>query len=214
MNEIQNKSAIKNQQSAIRGIDWDDVKRRLARSQEALVAVEQLSAEQARTLMDERARMLARVPDRTPDTSEVLEVMTFHLGDERLAIETRFVREVFRPSDMSPLPNGPAFLAGITNLRGEVLAIMDLRRFFGITSDRPPTQAPILVLGKQRVEFGVVADAIDEVQMLRIDEVLDPPGSMAGVSREYLTGVTEDALLVLDGAALMSDEHMYIDEKE
>jgi chemotaxis signal transduction protein len=71
-----------------------------------------------------------------------------------------------------------------------------------------------LVLGEKNVQFGIVADAVEEVNILRIDEILDPPGSVAGVSREYVLGVTSDALVVLDGKVLMKDERLYIDESD
>lgn len=57
----------------------------------------------------------------------------------------------------------------------------------------------------------MLADGVQEVVTLRIDRVLDPPGSVTGAGREYLRGVTRDALLVLDGDALLSDERLYID---
>ncbi len=210
MNERENKSAIENRQSKI-GIDWQAIKERLARSQAALTAVEQLSPEEARALMDRRAELLAHVPERAPDTSEVLEVMTFRLGDERVAIETRFIHEVTLPSDVTPLPGGPDFLLGLTNLRGEVTAVIDLRQFLGITTAVPSENPQVLVLGDEHIQFGIVADAVNEVQVLRIDEILDPPGSIAGVSAECLRGVTSDALMVLDGQVLIQDERLYVD---
>jgi len=48
----------------------------------------------------------------------------------------------------------------------------------------------VVVLGGERAEFGVLADAAHEVVTLRTEEVLEPPGSVAGIGREYLRGVT------------------------
>jgi purine-binding chemotaxis protein CheW len=193
-------------------IDWQDLRARLGRAQAGLAAAEQLSAEQAKAVMDERARALAQVPERAPDTKEILEVLTARLANERIAIETRFVREVYRPGEITPVPGSPPFLAGVTNLRGEVLAVMDLREFFGLpaaeTAERPQT----VVVGLDRPEFGLIVDEIYEVAKLRIAEVLEPPGSIAGLSRDCLRGVTADALLVLDGHMLLTDRRLYVDE--
>lgn len=196
------------------GINWEELKQRLSRAQQALTAAEQLSPEQAKAVMDERAAALARVPDPTPNTSQVLEVVAMRLGTEPLAIETRFVREVIRPEKLTPLPGGPDFLAGLTNLRGEVLAVINLAVLLEIGRDQISNRPQVLVLGDDRVEFGVIADAIEEVRLLGIDEILDTPGSVAGVSREYLRGVTKDALLVLDGETLLKDPRLYIDETD
>lgn len=193
-------------------IDWQELRARLARAQAGLAAAEQLSAEQAKAVMDERARALARVPERDPDSKEILEVMTARLANERIAIETRFVCEVHRPADITPVPGSPSFLVGVTNLRGEVLAVMDLRELFGLpaaeTGERPQT----VILGLQRPEFGLIVDEIYEVAQLRVGDVLEPPGSVTGLSRDCLRGVTAEALLVLDGDRLLTDRRLYVDE--
>ncbi len=85
-------------------------------------------------MLDERARALARVPPAAPKASEVLEIATFALANEHYGVETRFVREVVRMADFTPLPGAPSFLVGVLNLRGEILALIDLRTFFGVAA--------------------------------------------------------------------------------
>jgi chemotaxis signal transduction protein len=72
--------------------------------------------------------------------------------------------------------------------------------------------ARVLVLGSERAEFGMLADAAREVRAVRADEVLEPPGSLAGAGREYVRGVTKEALVVLDGAVLLQDRRLFIDQ--
>ncbi len=60
--------------------DWQGIKARLARAQESLRSAENLSDAQIKTLMAERSRQLARVPERVIDTSELIEVVRFRLG--------------------------------------------------------------------------------------------------------------------------------------
>jgi chemotaxis signal transduction protein len=72
----------------------------------------------------------------------------------------------------------------------------------------------VLVLGTDRAELGLLADAAHEVRRVRADEVLEPPGSVAGPGREYVRGVTSEALVVLDGAVLLQDRRLFIDQDE
>lgn len=195
-------------------LDWDELKQRLARAQQTQFGSDQLSPEKAREIMDKRAETLAQVPDQPPDSSEILEVITFPLGKERFALETAFVREVYRAGDITPLPGSPPFVVGLTNLRGQVLAVMDLRRFFGMAETQAGKHQQIVVLGRERVEFGIQVDDVYEVANLRLEEIFEPPGSVAGAARDYLRGVTQSALSVLDGAALMEDERLFIDERD
>ena len=113
----------------------------LARAAEAPPEVVRLSPEKAKAVLDERARALARVPPAAAEASQILEIATFALANENYGVETRYVREVVRLSDYTPLPGAPAFLVGVLNLRGEILALIDLRTFFGVPA-RPHRPGP------------------------------------------------------------------------
>ena len=169
-----------------RAIDWQQARARLAKAAAALNDPDRLAPERARAILDK----------------------------ERYAIETRHVREVLRVRGCTPLPGTPEFLVGITNLRGQILAVLDLRTFFGIASQQASELSRVIVLGHERVEFGVLADVVFEVIVLRIDELCDPPGSVGSIAREYLRGVTGDALILLDGAILLQDPRLFIDLAE
>ena len=195
-------------------LDWDEVKHRLAQLNDAAAPSDEFSPEEADAVMEERARLLSRVPASAPDSDKLLEVMTFKLGNERFAIETRFVLEVYRANSIMPVPESPAFLRGLTNLRGEVLAVIDLRHLFDIAAKNRDETAQLIVLGRDRLEFGVPVDEVEEVVSLRIDQVLDPPDSVAGVGGEYLRGVTKDTLVIIDGEALLSDERLYMNQTD
>ncbi len=193
-------------------VDWTAVRERLARAQAATASALELSPERARAVMDERARLLARAQAVGPAPTEVLETLTFALGHERYAVESKHVREVVRLVDFTPVPGAPEFLLGVMNLRGDVLAIADLRKFFGVPQPGLTDLARVVVLGAEHAELGVLADEAHELRILSVAEVLEPHGSVAGIDREYLLGVTKDALIVLDGTRLLADPRLFIDE--
>lgn len=195
-----------------RRMDWSEVYDRLGRVAEATRQALDPTPERALALMDERARVLARVPARDPEPSEILEVASFLLAGERYAIETRHITRVVRLTDFTPVPGTPAFLGGVVNLRGEILALIDLRAFFGIVGAGLTDLSRIIVLGRERNEFGIMADRVEEVSTLRVDEVLDAPATLPGGGRAPLLGVTADARIVLDGSALLADPGLYIDQ--
>jgi purine-binding chemotaxis protein CheW len=202
------------QRAPRKAIDWEEVRRRLARAAEASEEALHLSPERIKAVMDERAEALARVPAAPARAAETLEIAVFALANERYGVETRYVREVVRMTDYALLPGAPPFLFGVANLRGEILALIDLRAFFGVPSRNLTDLTRVLVLGDQRAEFGIMADAAQEVAVLRVDEIHPAPDSASGVGREYLRGVTADALIVLDGAALLQDGRLFIDQGE
>ena len=87
----------------------------------------------AQAILDERARRLAQ---RTPPQADApaIDLLTFTLGPIRYGIEHRFVREVARLISVTPVPGAPDFLLGVTNYRGQVLGLFDLRGLFGIAA--------------------------------------------------------------------------------
>jgi purine-binding chemotaxis protein CheW len=195
---------------APRALDWQQARKRLERLAAAAAGALRLSPEQARQVLEERARALARVPAAGPSAGEAIEVVVFTQGGEPYALETRYVREVVRLTDCTPLPGAPPFLVGVLNLRGELLAVLDLRSFLGFEG-AGGERAWVLVLGAERAEFGLRVDAALEVRRLRLDEVLPPPDS-GGPRRDHVRGVTAEALIVLDGGELLRDERLFIDQ--
>jgi purine-binding chemotaxis protein CheW len=192
-------------------IDWQKARDRLSRAASALDEAHRLSPERTRAVLEERALSVARIPTQGLGRGAAIEVVTFHLGEERYALETSYVREILRLKKVTPLPGTPEFLSGITNLRGQIVAVLDLRGVFGIANPASTELSRVIVLGEERIEFGVLADSVHEVILLPLDQVREVPGSVAGIGREYLRGVTADALIVLDGAALLNDPRLTID---
>jgi len=191
---------------------WQEIHERLARARAATEEALHLSPERARAIMQERAHILARVPPQAPRAADVLEVAIFTLANERYAIETHHIREVARFREFTPVPGAPDFLVGLLNLRGEILAVFDLRKFFGVADPGLTDLSRVLVLGGERPEFGVLADTVHEIRTLRIDDVFEPPGSVAGIGREYPRGVTADGIIVLDGALLLQTTRLFLDQ--
>jgi purine-binding chemotaxis protein CheW len=195
-------------------VDWQLVRERLARIEAAIAGTERLSPGQVAAVLEDRARALARVPPRQVDASKVVDVAAFGLAGEQYCIEARYVCEVTRVGELTPIPGAPVHLAGLLSLRGDVLSVFDLRTFFGVPTDGVTELSRVLVPGDARPEFGLLADAVFDVRSLRIADVHELPGTFAGAGREFLRGVTSSALIVVDGAALLRDPRLFIDQAE
>jgi len=193
-------------------IDWSHVRARLDEARAKTAASTEVSPERSRAIMEERARTLARVPE-VLDAGETYEVLTFGLGPERYCIQTKHTREVVRFVDYTPVPGTPDFVVGVTNLRGEVVCVIDLRKFFGVPHRGLSDLSRVIALGAESTELGIVADQVFEVSALRASDILQPPASSA-VGHEYLLGVTREAAIVLDGGALLRDPKLTIEHSE
>jgi purine-binding chemotaxis protein CheW len=177
----------------------------------ATAAIPVLSRAAKDAILEERARALA-VPAKAPgiDMAE-LRLATFTLAGERYGIEARFVVHVGRLSNCTPLPGAPPFVVGVTNFRGEILPIFDLRELLAISRGALDDLSRIVVLGADRPAFGILADTTSEIVSLPLAELLACPASVTTDARRYLRGVTASTLVVLDGAVLLEDRRLFID---
>jgi purine-binding chemotaxis protein CheW len=165
-----------------------------------------------RSTLDERARRLATATRdvATLQPAERLEVVTFALSGERYAIETHAIREIVPLAGFTAIPGGPRHLFGVVNLRSEVVAVFDLRPLLGLEQRRISDLCRVIVMGTARAEFGVLADAADEVIAFAASTLFDP---LALAERHgFVRGVASDALVVLDGRLMLSDRRFSIDD--
>ncbi len=135
----------------------------------------------------------------TAGADELLQLVSFKIGDEEFGVDILKVQEINRMLDVTRVPNAPEFVDGVINLRGKVIPIVNLRRRFGMDRIDRNKNTRIVVVELAGKVVGFVVDAVHEV--LRIPRsVTEPPPSLAGsVKAEYITAVgkLDDRLLIL-----------------
>lgn len=153
----------------------------------------------ARRVLEERARRLAQVEEAQEAGGE-LEVVTFRLAGETYALESRFLRAVARLERPALLPGGDPSLFGVMAWRGDLLLLRDVRPVLGLAAPPREGEGHVLVVEGDRAAFGVVVDAPGTSMRIPLREV----GPLPGGARAYVRGVTPDAVVVLDAAALLN----------
>lgn len=190
-----------------RDIDWGALRDRLAASATALDG--EVPADEAREVLEERARRLARTPP-VVEAAEPLELLAFRVGVETYAIETRHVREVGRLANLTPLPGAAPALVGVTSLRGEILAVFDLRHLFAIGKPGWSELSRLVVVGGEDPEFGLLADQVLDVTRFASRALGPAPAHFPIHARPLVAGLTAEAWIVLDGERLIADETFLI----
>ena len=169
-----------------------------------------MTAETRTAVLEARARALARVPVERPLPGSMIELVVFVLAGERYGIESRFVREVARLARFTPVPGTPPFVLGVTSLRGEILALFDLRQLLGVVAVGVTDLGRIVVLGEHRREFGLLADSASEITCVAGTSLAQ---SESAWGRAYVRGVDPGGLIVLSGEALLGDPQLTIDSR-
>ncbi|MBK9259407.1 MAG: chemotaxis protein CheW [Polyangiaceae bacterium] len=197
-------------------IDWRSVRERLAVTNvEDELLGRAASAQDAQRVLEERARLLARA-SRAPDESEAgVDVLVFALSGERYAIGVSYVCETIRSTGLTPVPGTPAWFLGVENIRGDIVAVVDLERLFGAGSPADHRDAGLLiVLGQTHGEFALRCDELVTVTVLPNARVLSTPRLSLSGERRHIVGMTADGILVIDGAALLEDERLVVEQAE
>jgi purine-binding chemotaxis protein CheW len=194
-----------------RAIDWEEIHRRLAMSAAAIAGRLDHAPEEARRILEARARAAAR-PPATQDDAERLEVLAFTLAGETYGVETCHVREACQLKDLTPLPCTPSFVAGVMNLHGRILAIVDLRKFFELPAKGLTELNRVIVLKGPEDELGLLADSVDGLRSVLASGLQGSLPTLTGIRERFLKGVTGQMLAVLDGARLLGDAGLKVDE--
>ena len=130
---------------------------------------------------------------------DILQLVTFHLGEEEFAIDILKVREIIRPMSITMVPRSAEYIEGVINLRGRVIPIVNLRRRFGMATKEFDAQTRIIDIELGDIIVGFIVDSVAEVLRIPANTVEDPPAIICGVQSDYVRGVgkIEDRLLIL-----------------
>ena len=119
--------------------------------------------------------------------------LTFSLGAEVFGVDIRSVREIIQHSAMTAVPLMPAFVRGVINLRGAVVPVIDLHARFGRRPAAIGAMTCIVIFdalrGGERVELGLLVDAVSEVIDIAPAQIEPPPNFGSAVRRDFIQGM-------------------------
>jgi purine-binding chemotaxis protein CheW len=134
------------------------------------------------------------------------QLCTFHVKDLLLGLELEKVQEVLTYQEMTPVPLAPPVVAGLINLRGNIVTAIDLRKRLEL-EDRPSESLPTnVVLGEDMGSVSLLADEIGDVVEVDQDSFEPRPETLEGVARHLIKGaykLKNRLLLVLDTDSLL-----------
>lgn len=139
-----------------------------------------------------------------------LVVFTLQQGDTvcEYGVPITQVQEIIPMAKTTKLPEAPDFVEGITNLRGRIIPIIDLKKRFqmGASELTSDTRSVVVEVAGQTV--GIIVDEVSEVLRLPMESIEPPPVAIGGITAEYLTGVgklDERLLILLDMDRILTE---------
>ena len=137
--------------------------------------------------------------------------LTFILAEEEYGLEILKVREIIGMMEVTAVPRTPDYVKGIINLRGKVIAVVDLRLKVGMTETERTDQTCIIVVDVGDVEMGIIVDRVSEVLDIAGGDIEDAPSFGAEVNTEFILGMGKaeaKVTILLDISKLLSQSEL------
>ena len=119
------------------------------------------------------------------------QLVIFDLGKEQFGIEIAAVEGIVKMQEITRIPYAPSYMEGITNLRGAVLPVMDLKKRFGLEPEEQTNETRIITVNMGSMKMGMIVSAVSEVLTIE-DNVIEPtPPLVSSISTEFITGIAK-----------------------
>lgn len=193
-------------------IDWEEIRRRIDKVNATIASGWAPGSEEEKRILKQRAEILAREAKKEV-ASDFIEVVEFLLAKEHYGIESYCIREVYPLKEYTPLPGVPPFVFGLLNVRGQVISIIDIKKFFDLPEQGISDLNKIIIINDQGLEFGILAEAILGVRKIAVSELRPPLPTLTGIREEFLKGVTGERMVILDAARILTNKKIIVHDE-
>jgi len=145
------------------------------------------------------------------EEDKIIQLIVFLLGDEEFGADITQVREIIRVGSVTPLPDSPDFIKGVTNVRGEIAVVIDLKNRFFLQTKKKIEEKHIIMTEHDNNLFGLVVDEVIEVLRIPETDIKTTPELVTRIKRIYISGILtlENRLIImLDLTKVLSKEEL------
>lgn len=145
------------------------------------------------------------------EEDKIIQLIVFLLGDEEFGADISQVREIIRVGSITPLPDSPDFIKGVTNVRGEIAVVIDLKNRFFLQTKKEIEEKHIIMTEQDKNLFGLKVDEVIEVLRIPETDIKTTPELVTRINRTYISGVLtlENRLIImLDLNKVLSKEEL------
>ena len=134
--------------------------------------------------------------------------LTFHIDNHLFALPSKQIVEIITLQEITYIPNLPDFVKGVTNIRGKIVPLIDLRTKFHIPSHPYDQHTCFIITETDECTVGYIVDQVSDITNIAGEEISDPPKATESFA-EYITGITkinEKITFIMDVAKIISDD--------
>lgn len=203
----------KDKPTPLKTIDWSKIHSHLKQLEKNIESGFEPTSMEKKKILQIRSKALAvDTTAKKPLAREYLEVAEFLLSYEKYALEIKYIQEVCSLKELTEIPGAPPFIMGVINLHGQILSVIDLRKFFDLPIKGLTELNKVIVLHNDEIEFGILVDELLKIAKIPISEIQSSLPTLTGIRADYLKGITKDRMVILDALKLLTDEKIKLKE--
>ena len=137
------------------------------------------------------------------------QLVIFELAGEHYGMRIDTVESIVKLQNITKVPHAPEFVEGVTNLRGTVLPVIDLRKRFGLSQEEATKDSRIIVVEVNQTKVGMTVDAVTEVLRVQDENVAPPSPLVTTIDSAFITGIAKVAdrlIILLDLARVLTSQ--------
>lgn len=218
------------------GINWDEMHKKIIESTAKTAWVEDLPVEQLADAWARRAAQFAHTVE-AEDQGEQVELAIIRLGREIYGLDVRFLFDIRPLTHLTHVPRTPSWVAGVVNLRGRIVSVLDLQRYLNLPGGEGKesqfAERQMAVVETPDMELAILVDEVQSMETIPVQKIQEATSAVRGIRMEYVQGVVvyeqgsnsligssnghsdqeNSMLVILDLPALLADSRLIIHEE-
>ncbi|MGI6160691.1 MAG: chemotaxis protein CheW [Christensenellales bacterium] len=135
--------------------------------------------------------------------------LTFNVGKECFGVDIGFVVEIIGVQTITRIPEVPAYIKGIINLRGSIIPVIDMRMKFGLSEKEYGERTCIIVIDIGGLCAGIIVEGVSDVLDIKSGDIVPPPDNKSGAQNRYINGIAmqgDEVRLLIDCERLFDED--------
>lgn len=137
-----------------------------------------------------------------------MQFVLFNLSTRTYGVDITSVLEIILLQHSTPIPEMPNYMEGVINLRGKIIPVIDLKKFFNFPQTEQTDQNRIVIIEIKEAIFGMIVDEVQEVINITIGMIEAPPDAFADIDKRYIDGIVnrgEEVIVILNGQKILEE---------
>ncbi len=171
-----------------------------------------MNIEDKEKILKQRASEISIVYNQE-DNDDYIDILEFTINNDNYAVESKFIEEVYLIKDITEIPFTPNYIIGVISVRGNIFSVIDIKRLFNQQSQEVKNKSKAIILKNNDMEFALLSESVIGITKLKRNDIQARPFTLTGLQTEYILGMTNDKLVILDADKMLSDKKMIINQE-